>query len=314
MNLRLSLAALLLSVPPALGARAASDAAPARSQVPARIAAPAFVDVVTFRVITGGEKQQLTVFSAPGLVRVDDPDDRLSVIYDPATEHYTGLEHSNDTYWDFSWPAVRDAVENTPRYATRLRDMGPELLEENAIEPPSTNSSLSAPNTSPLTDSAGDDDSGYVWHTEPGAKRIADIDCVHWIGETVSGEKIDAWCAPRLIPQVERALATLQTMNEPMALVPVRNLMPPLAFVAWKTLTKGGVTPVQLAWGTDANANQLLLVSVKQREGSLSYFQVPGIYIKTTLVTMDGIGNQNAQGTERHEPSYSPSNPILKDR
>ncbi len=305
-------------MPHVLGAPVATDTTPApvKPAPSAPIAAPAFVEEVNFNVITAGDKERISVLSAPGLVRIDSPDDRLSVIYDPATEHYTGLEHSNYTYWEFSWPEVRDAVENTPRYAARLRDMGPELLEENAIAPPATNSDAATAdtNTAPTTDSAGGDtdNSGYVWHTDPATKRVAGIDCVHWIGETVAGERIDAWCSPKPIPEVEQALAILKEMNEPMALVPVRTLLPPLAFVAWQALQKGGVSPVMLSWGSDTEFNQMTLVSMKQREGKLSYFQVPKLYMKTTLVTMDGIGNQRAQGTHRDFPSLAPaSTPIL---
>jgi len=313
MNLRLSFAALLLVVPSAFGATD-TNTVPAQPESAAPVAAPAFVEEVTFNVVSAGDKQRISVISAPGLVRVDSPDDRLSVLYDPATEHYTGLEHSNYTYWEFSWPEVRDAVENTPRYASRLRDLGPELLEENAIAPPATNSdsaSADASTAPPTASAGGDDNSGYVWHTDTARKRVAGIDCVHWIGETVSGEQIDAWCAPRPIPEVENALAILKTMNEPMALVPVRTLLPPLVFVAWQALQKGGVTPVMLTWGSDTAFNQLTLAGIKQREGKLAYFQVPRLYVKTTLVTMDGIGNQKAQGTHREVPGLPPATPLL---
>ncbi len=290
------------SAPKAAATDSTPDTKPAPEAQPIRVAAPAFVETVTFDVESSGDRHKLIVTSAPGLVRIDAPDDRLSVIYDPATEHYTGLEHSNYTYWEFIWPEVRDAVEGSHRYAQRLQDLGPELMEENAIPAPATTSDASLggatnaasptdPNA-PATNSAGDDTTGYVWHTTPDKKRIDDYDCVHWIGETVAGEKIDAWCAPSILPPVEQALSILQTVNEPIALVPVRNFVPPLVFVALKAITKGGMTPIQMTFGADRNADHFMLVNVKQRDGKLSYFEVPKVYIKTTLVTMDGIGSQ----------------------
>jgi hypothetical protein len=310
------------SAPKAAATNPPPEVKPPPKALPVRIAAPAFVDTVTFNIQSSGDRHVLTVISAPGLVRIDAPDDRLSVIYDPATEHYTGLEHSNYTYWEFTWPEVRDAVESTHRYAQRLQDLGPELMEENAIPSPATSSDSATsadlstnnapdPSASPATSSAGDDTSGYVWHTTPDKKRIGDYDCVHWIGETVSGEKIDAWCAPSLVTPIEQALAILQTVNEPIALVPVRDFVPPLVFVALKALTKGGVTPVLMTWGSDTDADRFALVSVKQRDGKLSYFQVPKIYMKTTLVTMDGIGNQKSINARRDEPIPQQSNPLL---
>ena len=271
-----------------------------------RVAAPAFVEAVTFDVQSEGDKRVLTVVSAPGLVRIDVPTDRMSVIYDPQTEHYTGLEHSNYTWWEFSWPAVRAAVQDSTRYATRLSDLGPQLLEERDNgSGGTTNTPAADPNTPPATATAGDDDSGYVWHPTTERKRLADFDCVHWIGESVAGEQIDAWCAAGLQAPVEQAVATLRAVNEPMALVPVRNFLPPLAFVAWDALTKGGVTPVLMTWGSAGDKNRIALVNVKQREGKLSYFEVPKLYVKTTLVTMDGIGNQKPAGM-RHNQTPMP--------
>jgi hypothetical protein len=275
-----------------LSVRAADSSAP-------REAAPAFVEAVTFNVEADGDKRVITVVSAPGLARVDVPTDRMSFIYDAPTQHYTGLEHSNYTWWEFSWPEVRAAVQNSTRYATRLSDIGPELMAENndGSALPSTTSATD-PNASAAA-ASGSDDSGYVWHPTAEKKRIADFDCVHWIGETVAGETIDAWCTPGLLAPVEQSLKTLRAVNEPMALVPVRNLMPPLTFVAWDALTRGSVTPVLMTWGADEQKTRVALISVKQREGKLSYFQVPKLYVKTTLVTMDGIGNQRNAGTQR---------------
>jgi hypothetical protein len=310
------------SAPQAPATDATPGTKPAPKAQPVPVAAPAFVETVAFDIQSSGDRHKLIVTSAPGLVRIDAPNDRLSVIYDPATEHYTGLEHSNYTYWEFTWPEVRDAVENTHRYAQRLQDLGPELMEENAIPSPATNSDTPAdpalttasptdPNAPAATNSAGDDATGYVWHTTPEKKRIGDYDCVHWIGETVAGETIDAWCAPTLLPPVEQALSILQTVNEPIALVPVRDFTPPLVFVALKAFTKGGMTPIQMTFGSDSNADHFNLLNVKQRDGKLSYFEVPKVYIRTTLVTMDGIGNQKPVSGPHNEPVPQQINPLL---
>jgi hypothetical protein len=282
-----------------------TNAAP---EVGARPAAPAFLDAVTFKGDADGERHTLTVMDAPSLDRIDAPDDRLAVLYEPATQHYTGLESSNYTYWEFSWPAVRAAVQGTARYATRLRNIGPELMEEGALNQPATNADPLAGNSANPTDTVGgdDDQTGYVWRTTIERKRIAGFDCMHWVGETVAGESVDAWCTPGLQPPIERAMATLKEINEPMALVPVRELVPTLVFVAWKALTKAGVTPIDLKWGGEGDMNHFAFVSVKQREGKISYFQIPPLYRKTTLLSMDGIGNQKP--TELHRsPDHGPT-------
>lgn len=219
------------------------------TRVSAKVAAPAFVESVTFKIVSGGDTRVLTVTSGPSLVRIDAPNDRMSVIYDPQTEHYLGLEHSNYTWWEFTWPQVRDSVESTQRYATRLRDIGPEALSGDVAPTPAPTgtNAVAAPSASA---SAGGDESGYVWQPTNERKRIDGLDCVHWTGVTVSGENIEMWCANGLIAPVEEAVAALRAVNEPMALVPVRNLVPPLVFVPWDAMKKAGVTPVLITWGS----------------------------------------------------------------
>src|ERR1700760_1240599 len=97
----------------------AADKPPAAAPV----AAPAFVDVVGFEFHAEGETHKVVVNSSSTLLRVDEASDGYSVIYDPKSQHYTGLEHRNYTWWEFSWPEVRAAVENSKRHEARLQEL-----------------------------------------------------------------------------------------------------------------------------------------------------------------------------------------------
>lgn len=88
-----------------------------------------------------------------------------------------------------------------------------------------------------------------------------------------------------------------------MALVPVRELVPSFAFEMWDSLRKGGVTPLLITWGDDHDKNRFELLSLKTREGRADLFTVPRLYVKTTLITMDGIGNQKPPGAFHPSPS-----------
>jgi hypothetical protein len=255
---------------------AATNAAPA-----AMAAAPAFVEVVTFETHFDGDNHKILVTSSPTLVRVDEASDGYSVIYDPQTQHYTGLEHKNYTYWNFSWPEVRAAVETSKRAESRIQELGSLGLDSD------NPSSSTAPGTS--SSASGGDDSGYVWRPTTDKKRIADFDCVRWTGDTVSGEKVEAWCYAAPLPQVQAAVEKLHAMNAPMALVPVRTLVPDIIFSVFAALRKGGVTPIVITWGDDSERNRFAFVEQKTRDGKLSLFTVPKLYVKTTLVTMDGM-------------------------
>ena len=256
-----------------------SPASPAASAA----ALPVLVDAVSFRFELDGQFHKVTVTSSPKLVRVDESDDGLSVIYNPQTQFYTGLENRNYTYWEFSWPQVSAVVQNSKRYEARLQQLSGEGLIGD-LTPPSTNA--------PASGTTVTDDSGYVWHPTTEHKRVAEIDCVRWVGDTVSGEPVEAWCGAGLLPKVLDAVAKLREMNGPMALVPIRTIAPDFIFPVYDALTKGGVTPLEINWGDPAAAGHFMFLEARTREAKPVLFAVPKLYIKTTLVTMDGMLNQ----------------------
>ena len=249
------------------------------------VAAPAFVDVVSFEFQANGEHHKVVATTSPTLLRVDEPDDGYSVIYNPQTEHYTGLEHRNYTWWEFSWPEVSSAVENSKRHEARLQELSNEGLSgDNA--PPSTN------DASAVSSPAGGDDSGYVWRPTTDKKRIADLDCVRWTGDTVSGESVEAWCYAGPLPKLQAAVERLRAINEPMALVPVRTIVPDFVFPVYDALFRAGVSPVLIAWGGDNDKSTFRFIEAGTRDGKPGLFTVPKLYMKTTLITMDGLIDQ----------------------
>jgi hypothetical protein len=285
---------------------------PARAQLKALplnspVTVPAVLDVITFNIRSDGEDHRIVVTPTPSLLRVDAPSDGYSLIYNPATEHYFGLENRNYTYWEFSWPEVKSAVQGTKRYETRLRDVGSDAMSTSP--PDNTDPSIPGGNSviaslldtnstnpnSPSSTSTSDD-SGYTWSTLPDKKRIAGMECQHWNGQSLSGEPVDAWCYPTPIPKVIGAMTQLRAINDPIALVPVRELVPPFVFEIWDSLIKSGGTPLLITWGDEQDKNRFELLSIKTREGRADLFTVPRLYVKTTLITMDGIGNQKAPG------------------
>ena len=263
------------------------------------VPAPAFVDVVTFEYHAEGENQKVVLNTTPTLLRIDKNDEGYSVIYNPQTDHYTGLEHRNYTWWEFSWPEVRSEVENSKRYEKRLQDLGNEGF--NSDNPsPATNAEAST--GAPTGSSAGVDGSGYVWKPTNEKKRISDLDCVKWTGETETGENVQAWCYAGPMPKVQSAIAVLRKVSEPMELVPIRTIVPDFVFGVYDALQKGGVTPVLITWGEENNKNNFRFVDARTRDGKLSLFTVPNLYTKTTLVTMDGmIDAQPAPGPRKSD-------------
>jgi len=259
-----------------------NKAKPVTPPVPAL---PAVLDVVTFVVHSEDQNHKLIVTTAPTMMRIDRPDEEYSVIYTDQTEHYIGLEHNNYTYWQFSWPEVQTAVESSKRYEARMQELNSAGISNDA--PPATTNTSADAVTSSVPDT-----SGYVWKQTTEHKKIAGLDCALWTGETVSGDSVQAWCFNGPLPKIQTAVDRLHAINEPMALVAVRTLVPPFVFPVFNALVKGGVTPILITWGGDHEKNSFTFVEAKTRETKPNLFTVPNLYMKTTLVTMDGLIDQ----------------------
>jgi hypothetical protein len=278
-----SLRILVLFLAPLASASAAGDNAP--RALP--LNTPSVLDVVTFTSFSDAVRRKIVVTTSSALVRIDEPDDRWSFLYDPTSQFYTGIEHGNYTYWTFSWPEVRSVVETSKRGEKRLQDMS--LNGLNADNPPPT---TNAPSVTPTPDStalANGDDSGYVWKQAGDKKRIAGLDCQRWTGESLSGENCVVWCYNGPLPRVTAAVARLRETDEPVALVPFRTVVPDFIFPICDALAKSGLTPVQINWGSDTDKGEFLLVEQKTQPYDAKLFTVPALYRKTTLMTLDGM-------------------------
>jgi hypothetical protein len=255
---------------------------------------PTKLDVVTFNMLSGDENHKMVITLGSVLVRLDAIEDRYSVIYDPRSDDYIGLEHSNDTYWQFSWPEVKAKVAQSKRYADHLRDLisqgidADDLTSDSAPPPPAANIDASAVAPSVGNDT---DTSGYTWAQTNEHKKIAGFDCVHWTGTSISNPNVDVWCYAGAIPNVRAAMEKIRAMNEPMALVPVRTLVPAFLFTVYDSIVKGGGTPLLVLWGGAEDKNKFSFAKAETRDNRPEIFAIPKLYIKTTLITMDGITN-----------------------
>ncbi len=107
------------------------------------------------------------------------------------------------------------------------------------------------------------------------------------------------------LPKVTSAILQLHTVDEPMALVPVRTIVPDFIFLVYGALTRSGVTPVMITWGADQEKGEFRLEKMETRPGKLALFTVPKLYIKTTLVTMDGLIDRQPARVPRAGPKPS---------
>jgi len=289
----LAAALLLLTVLPNFAADA-----PAPRALP--LNTPSVLNVVTFAYFSDSQHRKVVVTTSPALQRIDEPEDRWSFIYDPASQFYTGLEHDNYSYWTFSWPEVRGSLEASKRGEKRLSDMS--LSGLNADNPaPTTNAPAAAPAPDPTSLATGDD-TGYVWKQTGDKKRIAGLECQRWTGESISGENCVAWCYNGPLPGVTDAVARLRETDEPITIVPIRTLVPDFIFPVYTALGKSGLVPVQINWGSGPDKGEFRLVDQKTRPYDARLFAVPALYRKTTLITLDGMIPEQPMPGSRNNP------------
>jgi len=266
---------------------------------PLPLNSPSTLNVVTFQFYGDEQYRKVIVTSSSGLQRIDEPDDRWSFLYDPSSQFYTGLEHDNYTYWGFSWPEVRGALETSKRGEKRLSDMS--LNGLNADNPaPATNTPPAAPDPASL---ATGDDTGYVWKQTGEKKRIAGLECQRWTGDTISGENCVVWCYNGPLPRVTDAIDRLRETDEAITLVPIRTLVPDFIFPVYTALGKSGLVPVQINWGSGPDKGEFKLVDQKSRPYDAKLFAVPTLYRKTTLITLDGMIPEQPMPNSRNTPA-----------
>lgn len=229
-----------------------------------------------FRVADLTEEKKIIVTLTPAKIRVDQPEDKFAFIYDVATQSYTGLELRDAHYWKFSWPEVQAAVQASKRYKRRLNDLNIEGLASYDITRPDPVETL--PETPQFT-----------WRTDDKTKKIGEYDCQHWLGNNRGGKDIEAWCVGQRVGGLKENLDRLKQVNEPMALVAVRPMLPPEFFVVVDSLYKAEVSPVEIAWGDHDDRTRLTLVRIEHKEVPVSLFQVPQTYLPSKLQALEGI-------------------------
>lgn len=236
------------------------------------------------------EGKKIIVYLTPAKIRVEQPEDKFAFIYDVATQTYTGLELRDAHYWTFSWPKVQAHVQSSRRYQRRLQDLNIEGFASYDITRPD------APSSEPAAPQ-------FIWRTGDKKKKIGEYECQLWLGENRGGKNLEAWCIEQRVGGLKENLDRLKEINEPMALVPVRPVLPPEFFVAVDSLYKAQVTPVEIAWGSVQDKSEektrLTLMGIQRKEISPALFEVPKTYLPSKLQALEGVSEDEGEKGKR---------------
>lgn len=237
-------------------------------------------DQMEFRLVDFNQEKKITITLTADKIRVDQPQDKFAFIYDVATKTYTGLELRDAHYWSFNWNQVQAHVQASQRYKNRLKDLNIEGFASYDLARKDV--------SEPLPDQPQ-----FIWRSDEKTKKVGSYDCQHWIGDNKAGKNIDAWCVEQRVDGLKEDLDRIKEINEPMALVPVRPVMPPEFFVVVDSLYKAQVSPVEISWGEKEDKTRLTLISIQHKEVPASQFQVPETYLPSKLQALEGIVDED---------------------
>jgi hypothetical protein len=232
---------------------------------------------ILFTVKEAGRTQKIQALVAADKIRVNQPDEKFALLYESAGQLYTGLELRDAHYWQFRWPEVEAAIRESRRYADRLRNLDIEGLASYDLERPAANES--AASSPPL----------YRWKPGGKKKRIGAYECELWLGQSEQAPAVEAWCVETQVPLFHELLERLREINEPMALAPLRPLLPPLYFVVAESLRKAGVTPVELSWTQHSSPSQVTFQGAGEKKTESGQWKIPEGYLKSEMGALEGI-------------------------
>jgi hypothetical protein len=246
--------------------------------------------LVEFQLREAGENKKISLILTPEKIRVDQPAEKFAAIYLAAGDKYTGLELRDATYWEFSWPEVQAVVQRSKRYERRLHDLNIEGMASYDLTRPDPAESLPE---SPI----------YLWRPTGVKRKIGIYETAQWIGQSASAPSVEAWCVEKELPGLKLSLDQIKKINEPMALVPVRPILPAIAFRVVDSLFKAHVTPIEILWGDGGDRNRLTLTRLESKKMDLKSFAVPNTFRKVQLNALDGILENDSKGTQTLNPA-----------
>jgi len=253
---------------------------------------PGPAQLLEFQVREAGETKKLALILTPEKIRVDQPDDKVAAIYEASNEKFTGLELRDGTYWEFSWPEIQATIQKSKRYERRFHDLNIEGLASYDLTRPDP---VDVVPDAPI----------YQWRPTGEKRRIGAYETAQWLGTSATAPPVEAWCVENQLAGLKPALDQVKKINEPMALVPVRPILPAIAFLVVDSLFKAQVVPVEIDWGQSTDRNRLTLVKLESKNVDSKSFSVPNTYRKVQLNALDGILENNSNGQDtKNQPVH----------
>ncbi|CAF0704215.1 hypothetical protein [Candidatus Methylacidithermus pantelleriae] len=223
-----------------------------------------------------GHKEAITLWVSGKQFRVDRPAEALSVLFDPETERFTGLEHRDGRYWAFCWSKIEKLCRNTEQ-AKEIMSVSP--WPEERRSPPFYPPSVQGPDRDLWHGKK------LVWRPVPNGEKDQ-----RFLWKAVDPERgsLEAWCVPSLSQEWQGIVGPVCRATRRLRIAVIRSLFPEKVITVWETLPLKAGQPVEVVW-TEPKKISARLIREVLTEPNPRLFQVPSNYVPTHLAALEGL-------------------------
>lgn len=228
---------------------------------------------------TDRKEERLSLIRRGTYIRIDQPANLFSLIYNVELQSFLGLEHLDAHFWSFDWPTIRSHTQASRENGWRLRS--DPFQEDPTIIPFSPSTPSSSPRATVLHDLTR-----FSWIRE--ADRG-----VRWTGKSEGGEVAEALAGTQEGDHRAFWLSTveqLKTLSQIFHFLLGREAWPEPALAIWLSLPPEAGIPDAISWRkAEGGQGSLRLVSRKWTEPPSDLFAPPKAYQRENLEEIEGF-------------------------
>ncbi|MDD2677240.1 MAG: hypothetical protein PHP75_07225 [Methylacidiphilaceae bacterium] len=225
------------------------------------------------------KEERLSLLRWGPYIRIDQPSNLFSLIYNVERQSFLGLEHLDAHFWLFDWPTIHAHTQANRENGWRLRS---NPFQEDPTLVPFVPSTLPAsPRANVFYDLAR-----YSWVPAPGKES-------RWIGHTETGQEAEILASRS--PEDHRLffVATAQqvkTLSQIFRFLLGREAWPEPALAIWLSLPADAGIPQEMSWReSNGDKGQLRLMAQQWNEPPKDLFTAPKDYQQESLEELEGF-------------------------
>lgn len=228
---------------------------------------------------TDRKEERLSLLRRGPYIRIDQPAQLFSLIYNTELQSFLGLEHLDAHFWSFDWPAIRTHANASRENGWRLRS---DPFQEDPTLVPFTPTPPSSSARAPVLY----DLAPFSWVRAPGPES-------RWIGHAQVGEEAEIFANRSNGDHRAFFLSTVQqvkTLSQIFHFLLGREAWPEPPLAIWLSLPSDADIPQKMSWRKgNGEEGSLRLIAQQWTESPPDLFAPPKDYQRETLDEVEGF-------------------------